>query len=78
MSTINSRMTSFIQSELSISYEEANRLRVEYWKRYGTTARGMQERHGVSFQPFLSFPITYHVLNFILSSSLTWGKSWVV
>ena len=55
MSTINSRMTSFIQSELSISYEEANRLRVEYWKRYGTTARGMQERHGVSFQPFLSF-----------------------
>ena len=55
MSTINSRMTSFIQSELSISFEEANRLRVEYWKRYGTTARGMQERHGVSFQPFLSF-----------------------
>ena len=28
---------------------------MEYWKRYGTTARGMQERHGVSFQPFLSF-----------------------
>ena len=55
MSTINSRMTSFIQSELSISYVEANRLRVEYWKRYGTTARGMQERHGVAFQPFLSF-----------------------
>ena len=55
MSTINSRMTSFIQSELSISFEEANRLRVEYWKKYGTTARGMQERHGVSFQPFLSF-----------------------
>ena len=55
MSTINSRMTAFIQSELSISFEEANRLRVEYWKRYGTTARGMQERHGVSFQPFLSF-----------------------
>jgi len=47
MSTINSRMTAFIQSELSISFEEANRLRVEYWKRYGTTARGMQERHGV-------------------------------
>ena len=55
MSIINSRMTSFIQRELSISYEEANRLRVEYWKRYGTTARGMQERDGVSFQPFLSF-----------------------
>ena len=55
MSIINSRMTSFIQRELSISYEEANRLRVEYWKRYGTTARGMQERHGVSFQPFLRF-----------------------
>ena len=55
MSTINSRMTSFIQSELSISFEEANRLRVEHWKKYGTTARGMQERHGVSFQPFLSF-----------------------
>ncbi|MDA9689683.1 HAD-IA family hydrolase [Betaproteobacteria bacterium] len=55
MSTINSRMTSFIQNELSIGFEEANRLRVEYWQRYGTTAKGMQERHGVSFQPFLSF-----------------------
>ena len=55
MSTINSRMTSFIQRELSVSFEEATRLRVEYWKKYGTTARGMQERHGVSFQPFLSF-----------------------
>ena len=55
MSTINSRMTSFIQSELSISFEEANRLRVEYWKKYGTTVRGMQERHGVSFQAFLNF-----------------------
>ena len=55
MSTINSRMTSFIQSELSISFEEANRLRVEYWQRYGATARGMQERHGVAFEPFLSF-----------------------
>ncbi len=55
MSTINSRMTSFIQSELSISFEEANRLRVEYWKKYGTTVRGMQERHGVSLQTFLSF-----------------------
>ena len=55
MSIINSRMTSFIQRELSTSFEEANRLRVEYWKKYGTTARGMQERHGVSFKPFLSF-----------------------
>ena len=59
MSTINSRMTSFIQRELSISFEEANRLRVEYWKKYGTTARGMQERHGVSFQTFLSF--SHHI-----------------
>ena len=59
MSTINSRMTSFIQRELSISFEEANRLRVEYWKRYGSTVRGMQERHGVSFQTFLSF--THHL-----------------
>ena len=55
MSIINSRMTSFIQSKLSVSSEEASRLRVEYWKKYGTTARGLQERHGVSFQPFLSF-----------------------
>ena len=69
MSTINSRMTSFIQRELSTSFEEANRLRVEYWKKYGTTARGMQERHGVSFQPFLSF--SHHLPCFEIYISLS-------
>ena len=62
MSVINSRMTSFIQKELLINFEEANKLRVEYWKKYGATAKGMRKNHGFSFETFLGF--SHHLPSF--------------
>ena len=55
MADININMTCFIKKELDLSDEDANYLRINYWKRYGSTVRGLVENHGVSMKNFLSF-----------------------
>jgi putative hydrolase of the HAD superfamily len=50
---INTRMTSFIMRELGIRRAEATGLRTRYWKRYGTTLRGLIDLHGVDPAHFL-------------------------
>lgn len=50
---MDKRMTAFVASELGVDYEEANRLRVKYWKEYGTTLRGMMLHHGMEPEVFL-------------------------
>ena len=50
---MDKRMTAFVASELDVDKEEANRLRVEYWKAYGTTLRGMMLHHGMEPEAFL-------------------------
>lgn len=47
------RMTAFVARELGIGAEEANTLRVRYWKEYGTTLRGLMLHHGMEAEPFL-------------------------
>ena len=54
MAAVNINMTSFVKKELGLSDEDANYLRINYWKRYGSTVRGLVENHGVSMKNFLS------------------------
>jgi len=50
---MDKRMTAFVAHELNVSTDEADRLRVKYWKEYGTTLRGMMLHHGMEPEAFL-------------------------
>lgn len=52
---IEVRMTDWVAGELGISAPEANRLRSDYWRDYGTTLSGMMARHGTDPLPYLSY-----------------------
>jgi len=51
---IEVRMTDWVMRELKVSRAEANRLRGDYWHRYGTTLAGLMTEHGVDPGPYLS------------------------
>ena len=50
---MDKRMTAFVANELGVDEDEADRLRVKYWKEYGTTLRGMMLHHDMEPEPFL-------------------------
>ena len=50
---MDKRMTAFVAHELGVDEVEANRLRIKYWKEYGTTLRGMMLHHGMEPEAFL-------------------------
>ncbi|MDQ7011555.1 MAG: pyrimidine 5'-nucleotidase, partial [Mariprofundaceae bacterium] len=47
------RMTAFVSHELGVDAETADRLRLKYWREYGTTLRGLMLHHGMEPEPFL-------------------------
>ena len=47
-------MTQYISENLNISPEKANFLRINYWKRYGSTLRGLMIHHQINPNDFLS------------------------
>ena len=47
------RMTAWIAEALRLTEAEADRLRHDYWMRYGTTLAGLMAEHGVAPEPFL-------------------------
>lgn len=51
---IERRMTAFVQDSLGVTETEANRLRQQYWHRYGTTLAGLMEVHGIDPGPYLT------------------------
>jgi putative hydrolase of the HAD superfamily len=50
---MDARMNRFIERNLSVDTDEANRLRRVYWSRYGTTLRGLMLHHGIDPEIFL-------------------------
>jgi len=50
---MDKRMTAYVAHELGINHKEADRLRLKYWKEYGTTLRGMMLHHGMEPEAFL-------------------------
>lgn len=51
--TIDRRMTDYVERELGVARDEANRLRTLYWRRYGATLLGLVRHHGVDAHHFL-------------------------
>ncbi|MDP2740086.1 MAG: pyrimidine 5'-nucleotidase [Pseudorhodobacter sp.] len=51
---IEVRMTAFVMQALGVTRPEADRLRQDYWLRYGTTLAGLMREHGVDPGPYLT------------------------
>ena len=47
------RMTAYVSRELEVDEARANELRIDYWRRYGTTLRGLILHHGMEPEGFL-------------------------
>ena len=50
---INKSMTDYVQDHLGVARDEANRVRIDYWQRYGATLVGLMRHHGVDPRHFL-------------------------
>lgn len=50
---INLSMTAYVARHLAVSDEDANSLRIHYWRRYGATLTGLVRHHGVDPRHFL-------------------------
>jgi putative hydrolase of the HAD superfamily len=51
---IDARMTDYVQHHLAVDRPEANRIRRDYWLRYGATLLGLVRHHGVDAHHFLA------------------------
>ena len=47
-------MTKYISDVLNISKENADKIRMDYWQKYGSTLRGLQINHRIQSNDFLS------------------------
>ena len=52
---VDDRIRAYIARYLNLSHDEAFRLQKDYYKRYGTTMRGMMTEHGMRPDDFLDF-----------------------
>ncbi|AYH42793.1 pyrimidine 5'-nucleotidase [Azoarcus sp. DN11] len=50
---INLSMTAYVARHLALSDDDANALRVRYWRRYGATLTGLMRHHGIDPHDFL-------------------------
>ncbi len=50
---IEVRMIDWVMDTVGVDRDEANRLRVDYWQRYGTTLAGLMAEHGADPTPYL-------------------------
>ncbi|HKS20385.1 MAG TPA: pyrimidine 5'-nucleotidase [Bradyrhizobium sp.] len=52
---VDARIGEFVGAVLNVSAAEARRIQKDYYRRYGTTMRGMMTEHGVSADDFLAY-----------------------
>ena len=52
---VDARIGEFVGAFLGVSPEEARRIQKDYYRRYGTTMRGMMTEHGVHADDFLAY-----------------------
>ncbi len=50
---IEARMTAYVMVTLGVARDEADRLRADYWRLYGTTLAGLMHEHGIDPVPYL-------------------------
>jgi putative hydrolase of the HAD superfamily len=51
---LNGSMTDYIAEHLGLPHQEADRLRMHYWRRYGATLLGLERHHGIRAAHFLA------------------------
>lgn len=51
---LNGSMTDYIEQQLGLPRDEADRLRIHYWRRYGATLLGLERHHGIRAAHFLA------------------------
>lgn len=65
---INRSMTAYLAQHLALSADEANALRIHYWRRYGATLTGLMRHHGTDPRHFLAathrFERLHHMMVF--------------
>jgi len=52
---VDARIGEFVGDWLNVSPEEARRIQKDYYRRYGTTMRGMMTEHGVRADDYLAY-----------------------
>ena len=52
---VDVRIRDFVARLLSLPLEEANHLQKDYYRRYGTTLRGLMQEHGIAPDAFLDY-----------------------
>ncbi len=52
---VDRRMTDYIAARFDLSHDAARRLQKDYWKRYGTTLKGLMLHHDIEPGDFLEF-----------------------
>jgi putative hydrolase of the HAD superfamily len=52
---VDARIGEFVSAFLGVSAEEARRIQKDYYRRYGTTMRGMMSEHGVHADDYLGY-----------------------
>src|SRR5438309_1784238 len=52
---VDARIGEFVADFLKVSSEEARRIQKDYYRRYGTTMRGMMTEHGVRADDYLAY-----------------------
>lgn len=62
---IDTRMSEFLQAHLQLTREAADRMRQEYWLRYGATLLGLVRHHGVNAQRFLRETHDFDISGFL-------------
>jgi putative hydrolase of the HAD superfamily len=67
---INRAMAAYIREHLGVDDDEATRLRLEYWQRYGATLLGLMRHHGTDPQHFLCHTHQFPDLKRCWSSSV--------
>lgn len=51
---IEVRMTDWVSEELGVSRSEADKIRDDYWRRFGTTLTGLMDLHDIDPGPYLT------------------------
>jgi putative hydrolase of the HAD superfamily len=52
---VDTRIRDFVQRLLQVDAEEAHRIQKDYYRRYGTTLRGLMEERGIQPDDFLAY-----------------------
>ncbi|MGE5540405.1 MAG: pyrimidine 5'-nucleotidase [Gemmatimonas sp.] len=52
---VDRRMTDYIAARFGVPHDAARRLQKDYWKRYGTTLKGLMLHHDIEPEEFLDF-----------------------